>query len=221
MEIKRDLYLNRLIKAKGNGLVKVITGIRRCGKSYLMNTLFYNSLKEEGIEESRIIRFAFDSADDLKLIGENLLTLRRTNRKVDPDKFISYINNRIDGKDTHYLLLDEIQLLGNFEAVLNGYLRNSNLDIYVSGSNARFLSKDVISEFAGRGFEIHLSPLSFSEFMQVYSGDKYEGLAWYMLYGGLPLVVLNPDEETKMKLLDSLFDEIDRSPMSLTEGSFV
>lgn len=208
MEIKRDLYLNRLIKAKGNGLVKVITGIRRCGKSYLMNTLFYNSLKEEGIEESRIIRFAFDSADDLKLIGENLLTLRRTNRKVDPDKFISYINNRIDGKDTHYLLLDEIQLLGNFEAVLNGYLRKSNLDIYVSGSNARFLSKDVISEFAGRGFEIHLSPLSFSEFMQVYSGDKYEGLAWYMLYGGLPLVVLNPDEETKMKLLDSLFDEI-------------
>ena len=129
--------------------------------------------------------------------------------------------NRIDGKDTHYLLLDEIQLLGNFESVLNGYLRKSNLDIYVSGSNARFLSKDVISEFAGRGFEIHLSPLSFSEFMQVYSGDKYEGLAWYMLYGGLPLVVLNPDEETKMKLLDSLFDEIDRSPMSLTEGSFV
>ena len=208
MEIKRDLYLNRLNKAKGNGLIKVITGIRRCGKSYLMNILFYNSLIEQGIDESRIIRFAFDSADNLKLISENLMKLRRTNRKVNPEKFISYIDSKIDGKNSYYLLLDEIQLLGNFEAVLNGYLRKSNLDIYVTGSNAKFLSKDVITEFAGRGFEIHLSPLSFSEFMQIYSGDKYEGLAQYMLYGGLPLVVLNPDEEAKMKLLNSLFDEI-------------
>ena len=208
MEIKRDIYLNRLNKAKGNGLIKVITGIRRCGKSYLMNILFYNSLIQEGIDESRIIRFAFDSADDLKLIGENLMKLRRTNRKVNPEKFISYIDSKIDGRNNYFLLLDEIQLLGNFEAVLNGYLRKSNLDIYVTGSNAKFLSKDVITEFAGRGFEIHLSPLSFSEFMQVYNGDKYEGLAQYMLYGGLPLVVLNPDEESKMKLLDSLFDEI-------------
>jgi len=208
LEIKRDFYLGKLVKAKGNGLIKVITGIRRCGKSYLLNRLFYNNLLASGVEEDHIIRFAFDSADDLSLIGENLIRLQKTNHKVDPEKFIKYINSKIDNKGQWYLLLDEIQLLGNFESVLNGYLRKEDIDIYVTGSNAEFLSRDVITEFAGRGFEIHLSPLCFSEFMQVYKGDRYQGLTEYMMYGGLPLVVLSDSIEAKMQILSSLFDEI-------------
>ncbi len=208
MEIKRDIYLNKLISGKQNGLIKVITGIRRCGKSYLLNRIFYNHLIESGVSENHIIRFAFDSADDLMLIGENLLEMDRKKTTVNPEKFISYINSRIASDDIYYLLLDEVQLLGQFEVVLNSYLKYPNVDVYVTGSNAKFLSKDVITEFAGRGDEIHMYPLSFSEFMSVYKGDRYQGLSEYMLYGGIPLVVLREDENEKIRILGNLFSEI-------------
>lgn len=208
MEIKREYYLNKLIKRKHNGLIKVITGIRRCGKSYLLNTLFYQHLIASGVAEDHIIRFAFDSADDLYLIGESLIELEKKNKKVNPEKFMAYIRDKVVDKEMYYILLDEVQLLDCFETVLNGYLRKDNMDIYVTGSNAKFLSTDIITEFAGRGDEIHMFPLSFAEFMSVYKGDKYEGLSEYMLYGGIPLVVLREDASDKSALLSNLFDEI-------------
>lgn len=208
MEIKRDYYLEKLINRKHNGLIKVITGIRRCGKSYLLNTLFYQHLLANGIDEEHIIRFAFDSADDLYLIGESLISLEKENRKVDPEKFMAYIRSKITDKSMYYILLDEVQLLDCFETVLNGYLRKDNMDIYVTGSNAKFLSSDIITEFAGRGDEIHMYPLNFSEFMTVFPGDKYEGLSQYMLYGGIPLVVLREEANDKVAALSNLFSEI-------------
>lgn len=208
MEIKRDYYLNKLIKRKHNGLIKVVTGIRRCGKSYLLNTLFYQHLLSVGIAEDHIIKFAFDSADDLALIGENLIELEKKKKKVDPEKFMAYIRSMIKDNDMYYLLLDEVQLLDCFESVLNGYLRKNNMDVFVTGSNAKFLSKDIITEFEGRGDEVHMFPLSFAEFMSVYSGDKYAGLSEYMLYGGIPLVVLREDPIDKASLLKNLFGEI-------------
>ena len=208
MEIRRESYLKKLIDRRGNGLVKVITGIRRCGKSYLLNKLFYDHLLESGTDGKHIIRFAFDSADDLGLIGESLIDLQRKKRRVNPEKFISYIQTQISDDAEYILLLDEVQLLDCFESVLNGYLRKSNLDIYVTGSNAKFLSKDIITEFSGRGDEIHMYPLSFREFMSVYTGDKYAGLSEYMLYGGIPQVVLAKGQESKSQVLKNLFDEI-------------
>lgn len=207
-EIKRDFYLNKLIERKQNGLIKVVTGIRRCGKSYLLNTLYYNHLKNSGIDESHIIRFAFDSSADLNLIGENIFDLEKEKRKVDPNKFMAYIQSKISDDDVYYILLDEVQLLDCFEAVLNSYLHMSNVDVYVTGSNAKFLSKEIITEFAGRGDEIHMQPLSFAEFMSVYNGDKYDGLTEYMLYGGIPMVVLRDGAENKALMLKRLFDEI-------------
>lgn len=208
MEIKRDFYLNQLISRKGNGLVKVITGIRRCGKSYLLNKIFYEHLLADGIEENHILRFAFDSADDLMLIGENLIDLEKEKRTVNAEKFIAYLQNKLSDNGVYFLLLDEVQQLGQFEAVLNGYLRKPNIDVYVTGSNAKFLSKDVVTEFAGRGDEIHLYPLSFEEFMSVYKGDRYQGFGDYILYGGIPLVVLRENENEKMQILKNLFSEI-------------
>lgn len=207
MDIKRDYYLKELINRKHNGLIKVITGMRRCGKSYLLNSIFYKHLKECGIKDDHIIKFAFDSAEDLNLIGEDLLSLTKDNKKVDPKKFIDYINSKIKDSNMYYLLLDEVQNLGGFESVLNGYLRKNNIDVYVTGSNAKFLSKDIITEFAGRGDEIKMLPLSFAEFMSVYSGEKAEGLQEYMSYGGLPFVVLLPTYEQKMTYLKNLFEE--------------
>ena len=208
MEIKRDYYLNKLISRKTNGLIKVITGVRRCGKSYLLNTLFYRHLLDCGISEDHIIKFAFDSADDLHLIGESLIELQKHNRKVDPEKFMEYIRSRTVDKEMYYLLLDEVQLMDSFETVLNGYLRKDNMDVFVTGSNAKFLSSDIITEFAGRGDEIHMYPLSFSEFMTAFQGDKYEGLSQYMLYGGIPLVALREDAKDKATTLENLFSEI-------------
>lgn len=208
MEIGRDFYLKKLISRKHNGLIKVITGIRRCGKSYLLNTIFFNHLLENGVDEDHIIRFAFDSADDLYLIGESLIKIGQGKRRVDPEKFMAYIHSKMTDKGIYYLLLDEVQMLDCFETVLNGYLRNDNMDVYVTGSNAKFLSKDIITEFAGRGDEIHMYPLSFSEFMSVYKGDKYDGLSEYMLYGGIPLVVLRDGLNEKAALLENLFSEI-------------
>lgn len=208
MEIKRDFYLDKLISRKNNGLIKVITGIRRCGKSYLLNTIFYNHLLESGVDESHIIRFAFDSADDLYLLGESLIKMQKGKKRVDPEKFMSYIRSKMTDRGMYYLLLDEVQMLDCFEAVLNGYLRKENMDVYVTGSNAKFLSKDIITEFAGRGDEIHMYPLSFTEFMSVYKGDKYEGLSEYMIYGGIPLIVLRNGMNEKAAALENLFTEI-------------
>ena len=208
MEIRRDFYLDKLIKRRNNGLIKVITGIRRCGKSYLLNTIFYQYLIRSGVEENHIIRFAFDSADDLYLIGERLIKIEKEKRGVDPEKFMEYIRSSVTEKGMYYLLLDEVQMLDCFESVLNGYLRKDNMDVYVTGSNAKFLSKDIITEFAGRGDEIHMYPLSFSEFMSVYQGDKYEGLSEYMLYGGIPPVVLRDGLHEKAAMLENLFSEI-------------
>ncbi|MDY3780707.1 MAG: ATP-binding protein [Candidatus Faecousia sp.] len=208
MEICRDYYLEKLIKRKNNGLIKVVTGIRRCGKSFLLNNLFYHHLLESGVDTDHIIRFAFDSADDLHLIGESLIQMSKEKRGADPEKFTAYIRTKVADGGMYYLLLDEIQMLDCFEAVLNGYLRKENMDIFVTGSNAKLLSKDIATEFAGRGDEIHMYPLSFSEFMSVYRGDKYTGLSEYMLYGGIPLVVLRDDANDKAAALENLFSEI-------------
>ena len=203
MQIERTVYLNKLIARKHNGFVKVITGIRRCGKSYLLNTLFYQHLLESGIEDSHIIRFAFDSAQNLMLIGEDLMEIEEGKRKVDPEKFMTYINDKIVDDGMYYLLLDEVQNLGYFEAVLNGYLRKDNVDVYVTGSNSKFLSSDIITEFAGRGDEVHILPLSFSEFFSVYDGSKEEAFDDYMVYGGLPSVALMQTEEQKVAYLNT------------------
>lgn len=208
MEIRRDYYLEKLIKRKNNGLIKVVTGIRRCGKSFLLNNLFYHHLLESRVDTDHIIRFAFDSADDLHLIGESLIQMNKEKRGADPEKFTAYIRAKVADDGMYYLLLDEIQMLDCFEAVLNGYLRKEDMDIFVTGSNAKLLSKDIATEFAGRGDEIHMYPLSFSEFMSVYRGDKYTGLSEYMLYGGIPLVVLRDDANDKAAALENLFSEI-------------
>ena len=203
MQIERNVYLNKLIARKHNGFVKVITGIRRCGKSYLLNTLFYQHLLNSGVEDSHIIRFAFDSAQNLMLIGEDLMEIEEGKRKVDPEKFMTYINDKIVDDGMYYLLLDEVQNLGYFEAVLNGYLRKDNVDVYVTGSNSKFLSSDIITEFAGRGDEVHVLPLSFSEFFSVYDGSKEEAFDDYMVYGGLPSVALMQTEEQKVAYLNT------------------
>lgn len=201
LEIKRDVYLDRMIARKHNGFIKVITGIRRCGKSHLMNKIFYNHLISEGIPSDHIIKFAFDSADDLILIDEDILEISEQNRKVEPRKFMKYISGKIADDEMYYLLLDEVQLLGNFEAVLNSYLRKDNLDVYVTGSNSKFLSSDILTEFEGRGDEIHILPLSFSEFYSAYDGTKEEAFDDYLVYGGLPAVALMQTDEQKANYL--------------------
>lgn len=193
MEIKRDYYLNKLIAKKHNGLIKVITGIRRCGKSYLLFTLFRNHLTKSGVADDHIIEIPFDSFENKKY--------------RDPEILYPYVKEQIADGGMYYILLDEVQLLDEFESVLNGFMRMKNVDVYVTGSNARFLSKDIITEFRGRGDELHIQPLSFAEFMSVYDGNKYDGWNEYVLYGGLPPVVLLRTAEQKIELLKSLFQE--------------
>ena len=193
MEIKRDRYLNLLISKKHNGLIKVITGMRRCGKSYLLFNLFKNYLLSEGIEKNHIIEIAFDAYENKQF--------------RDPDVLYPYLKEQIKDDGMYYVLLDEVQLLGEFEAILNSLTRMKNVDVYVTGSNARFLSKDVITEFRGRGDEVHMYPLSFAEFMSVYPGTKQDGWNEYMLYGGLPLVLSFTTSDQKIAFLKSLFDE--------------
>lgn len=193
MQIKRDFYLNKLISKKNNGLIKVVTGMRRCGKSYLLFNLFKQHLLDVGINEKHIIEIAFDAFENKKF--------------RDPEVLFSYLNDKITSEGNYYILLDEVQLLNEFEAVLNSLIRRNNVDIYVTGSNARFLSKDVITEFRGRGDEVHMYPLSFAEFMSVYSGSKQDGWNEYMLYGGLPLVLNFAEPEQKITFLKSLFEE--------------
>lgn len=203
MEIKRDVYLNRLVVRKHNGFIKIVTGIRRCGKSYLLNTIFYNHLLAEGITHDHIIKFAFDSADDLIKIGENPILYDNVNKKkkVDPTKFIKWIQTQIVDDKMYYLLLDEVQNLGAFETVLNGFLRKNNLDIFVTGSNSKFLSKDIMTEFAGRGDEVHVLPLSFSEYYNFKSGEKDLAFDEYSIYGGLPAIALMATDEQKSSYL--------------------
>ena len=189
MEIKRDYYLQKLIDRKNNNLIKVITGIRRCGKSYLLNHLFRNYLLASGVSENHIISIALDDDDNSDLL--------------DPKKLRQYINEKISDNDLYYILLDEIQLVSNFEGLLNGLLRKENLDIYVTGSNSRFLSSDIITEFRGRGDEIRVYPLSFKEFYSNYDGSKEDAWVEYYTYGGLPLVMNYKKEEDKMQYLDS------------------
>lgn len=210
MEIKRDFYLDKLIRKMNNVFIKVITGIRRCGKSYLLNTIFYNYLIESGVDEEHIIKFAFDSGDDLLKIGEDLLDLDILSgeRLVDPNKFLDYIKDKTQTKDKYYILLDEVQLLASFEQVLNGFLRQDNFDVYVTGSNSKFLSKDIITEFAGRGDEIHVMPLSFSEYMQTTSLDKEDAFAEYQVFGGLPALCSMDNDEDKMNYLKTQLDNV-------------
>ncbi|MCR5457969.1 MAG: ATP-binding protein [Clostridiales bacterium] len=203
MDIRRDKYLHDLVIRMHNGLIKVITGMRRSGKSYLMNEIFFDYLiSTVGIGEDHIIKFAFDSADDLELIGEDLLEIEKEKRKVDPKKFMSYVKDRVFDDQDYYLLIDEVQNLGSFESVLNGYLRKKNFDIYVTGSNSKFLSSDVITEFEGRGDEIHVFPLSFKEFLSAYNGTEEKAYEEYSMYGGLPLLVSMKTDVQKTKYLE-------------------
>lgn len=193
MDIKRDKYLSDLVNRMNNGMIKVVTGIRRCGKSYLIFTIFKNYLKEQGVDEAHIVTIELDQRKDKKY--------------RDPDIILEYIESRITDDEKYYILLDEVQLLKDFEEVLNSLLHIKNIDIYVTGSNSKFLSKDVITEFRGRGDEIHIFPLTFKEFLQAYDGDIYRGWAEYVVYGGLPLTVTMKTEEQKIKYLTNLFEE--------------
>lgn len=210
MEIKRDYYLNKLIRKMDNGFIKVITGIRRSGKSYLLNNIFFNYLIESGVDENHIIKFAFDSGQDLLKIGEDLIDLDILSgeRLVNPKKFLEYVFVRTNSDEKYYILLDEVQLLASFEQVLNGFLRQKNLDVYVTGSNSKFLSKDVITEFAGRGDEIHIMPLVFSEFFQNYDCDKEDAFAAYQVFGGLPAQALMNSDEDKMNYLKNQLSNV-------------
>lgn len=193
MRISRDKYLNDLIVRMHNGLIKVITGLRRSGKSYLLFEIFKSYLLENNISEDHIIEISLDQ--------------RKNKQYRDPDSILDFIEESIVGDDMYYIFLDEVQMLNDFEEVLNSLLHIKNVDIYVTGSNSKFLSKDIITEFRGRGDEIHIYPLTFKEFMQVYDGDKYEGLSEYMVYGGLPLVATMKNDEQKVKYLENLFEE--------------
>ena len=193
MEINRDQYLQNLIKRMHNGMIKVVTGIRRSGKSYLIFHIFRRYLLEQGVPQSHIISIELDQ--------------RKHRQYRDPDVILEYIESCIQDNEMYYVLLDEVQLLSEFEEVLNSLLHIDNVDVYVTGSNSRFLSKDIITEFRGRGDEVHVFPLTFRELMQVYDGDIYHGFADYMLYGGLPLTVMMKTEEQKISYLTRLFEE--------------
>lgn len=193
MYIKRDKYLNDIINRMHNGMIKVITGIRRSGKSYLVFKIFNDYLISQGVPENHIIKIELDD--------------RKNKKYRDPDVILDFIESLIVDDEDYYILLDEVQLLEDFEEVLNSLLHISNADIYVTGSNSKFLSKDILTEFRGRGDEIHVFPLTFKEFMQVYDGDEYHGWAEYVLYGGLPLTVSMNTDEQKISYLQNLFEE--------------
>lgn len=191
--IQRSQYLDELVGLKGNGMIKVITGMRRCGKSYLLFCIFVSHLEQQGVSSDHIIQI---DLEDFK------------NRALrDPDNLYAYVESRIIDNDMHYILIDEVQMLDKFEDVLNGFLKKRNLDVYVTGSNARFLSKDVVTEFRGRGYEVKMFPLSFREYMSVYEGTTQAGLNEYMLYGGLPQILSFATDDQKVNYLKALFDE--------------
>ena len=193
MDIKRDLYLQQLIDRRHNGMIKVVTGVRRCGKSYLVFNLFNNYLKSNGVDDKHIIKVNLEN--------------RRNKKLRNPDALLEYIDAQLIDQDMYYILLDEVQLVDEFEDVLNSYLDVPNADVYVTGSNARFLSKDVITEFRGRGDEVKIYPLSFAEFMSAFDGSNQLGLDEYMTFGGLPLILSYKTEEQKSAYLKNLFEE--------------
>lgn len=191
--IERKKYLDELVSLQNNGMIKVITGMRRCGKSYLLFEIFTSYLENNGIAPDHIIKV---DLEDFK------------NRAMrNPDNLYAYVESRVIDEGMYYILLDEVQMLDSFEDVLNGFLKMRNMDIYVTGSNAKFLSKDIITEFRGRGFEVKMYPLSFSEYMSAYSGSVQAGFNEYMLYGGLPQILSYHSEEQKVRFLKTLFDE--------------
>ncbi len=187
MEIKRDYYLQKLIDRENNGLIKIVTGIRRCGKSYLLNTIFHNYLLSKGVSEDHIIEIALDSEENAYLLK--------------PLELTKLVKAKITDNNMYYIILDEIQKCDNFVSILNGFLRLSNVDIYVTGSNSKFLSSDIVTEFRGRGDEIRMYPLSFSEFSSVYNGSTNKAWNDYYTFGGLPLVLLQKSDEAKMNYL--------------------
>lgn len=193
MEIRRDIYLKKLINRMHNGMIKVVTGIRRSGKSYLLFTIFKDYLLSEGVDEDHIISIELDRLENKKY----------RNAYVILEKIRSQL---IDSKD-YYIFLDEVQLLDQFEDVLNSLLHIKNVDVYVTGSNSKFLSKDIITEFRGRGDEVHVYPVSFREYMTVFNGDKYEGWSSYVRFGGLPLTVTMNSDEQRVEYLTRLFEE--------------
>lgn len=192
MIIERDSYLKKLIDRRHNGMIKIVTGLRRCGKSFLLSTIYANWLKEQGIDEDHII--------DINLED------RRNKRLRDPDELLSFIDSKLTDDRVHYIMIDEIQLVPEFEDVLNSYLNMPNADVYVTGSNARFLSSQVRTEFAGRGDEIRLFPLTFREYHSAMGGEISTALVDYMVYGGMPQVVLKKSPEDKRAFLRALFD---------------
>ena len=194
MEIKRDFYLNELIQKIDNQLIKIITGIRRCGKSYLLNTIFKNYLIEQGTDEEHIIQISFD---------EN-----KNKKYLDPDVLDEYVRSLIKDENKYYILLDEIQEVKGFESVLIGFMNIDNVEIYVTGSNSKFLSSDIVTEFRGRGDEIRVYPLSFAEFYSVYGGSEEKALSEYYTYGGLPLTVLAKTDNSKINYLRTQKDNV-------------
>ena len=191
--IERKKYLDELVSLQNNGMIKIITGMRRCGKSYLLFEILASYLENKGVASDHIIKV---DLEDYK------------NRAMrNPDNLYSLVESRIKDDGMYYILLDEVQMLDNFEDVLNGFLKMRNVDVYVTGSNAKFLSKDIITEFRGRGFEVKMYPLSFSEYMSAYSGTVQAGFNEYMLYGGLPQILSYTTEEQKVRFLKTLFDE--------------
>ena len=194
MIIQRSSYLNKLISRKHNGLIKVITGVRRCGKSFLLFNLFHNHLVSSGVDENHIIEVALDD---------------RSNKHLrDPDNMLSFVKGKIKDNEMYYIILDEIQMLNEFEDVLNSFLHIRNADVYVTGSNSRFLSSDVITEFRGRGDEIRVHPLSFKEYVSAFNGTVDEAWEEYYTYGGLPLILTRNDDEEKSEYLISLFQKV-------------
>ena len=190
--IERNDYLNKIIARRENGLIKVLTGIKRCGKSYMLNIIFYNYLIESGVKDDHIIKLALDREENKKYHNSKLLN--------------EYIFSKIIDSDMYYVLIDEIQLTEGFEFVLNGLLYEKNIDVYVTGSNSRFLSSDIITEFRGRSDEVRIYPLSFAEFVNAFDGDRYEAWNEYVTYGGMPLILKQRTDEQKSKYLTSLYD---------------
>lgn len=194
MEIKRDSYLEQLKIRKDNGMIKVVTGIRRCGKSFLLSVLFKKHLLESGVDEEHIIEIALDGIENEEL--------------RDPKKCYQYIKNVMKDGQKYYLLLDEVQFMPRFEEVLNSLLRISNIDVYVTGSNSKFLSSDIVTEFRGRGDEVRIYPLSFAEFYSAFDGDYDDAWNEYMVYGGLPQVAQFSDERHKAEYLKNIFENV-------------
>lgn len=192
-KIERNMYLNKIIEKKENGLIKIVTGIRRCGKSYLLDPIYKDYLIENGIDENHIIKIDLDE--------------RRNNKYLNPDALDEYIRNSIKDKKMYYVILDEIQKVEDFESVLNGFLHIENLDVYVTGSNSKFLSSDIITEFRGRGDEIRVHPLTYAEFCSAYKDKKEDAWNEYIMYGGLPRILSYKTEEQKSEYLKNLFEQ--------------